>query len=174
MPDREKVIRGLECCVLHDPEDYHKCNECLYRPEPGIITNVPCSNRMMWDALALLKGQKPRVLTLEEVRNSEGKALVLERCLRFGDGKSSTWWSWVLYKNDIGENSVFADIGYISNTYHQIDKYGKEGGSGRLRLHLQEGIQNQSAAGQNAGPDDDPARQHVRLLRHGQVVLPPG
>jgi hypothetical protein len=57
--EREKVIMGLECCsnaVL-------KCGEnCPYWD----IEN--CESIMQDDALALLKAQEPRVMTLEEVK----------------------------------------------------------------------------------------------------------
>ena len=78
------------------------------------------------DIEELEKLHEPRVLTLEEVKNSEGNALVLERRLTIGDGKSSTWWSWALYKNRADECAVFADVAYVGNTFHQINKYGKE------------------------------------------------
>lgn len=47
---REKVIRGLECCVLRNPEDRPRCNECPY--------DGACLNRLKHDALALLKAQE--------------------------------------------------------------------------------------------------------------------
>lgn len=56
---REKVIRGLECCILHDPDDKPRCEICPY--------DGACLNRLKHDVLQLLKEQEPRVLTLEEV-----------------------------------------------------------------------------------------------------------
>lgn len=29
MTDREKVIRGLECCVLKDPDDVRECGRAV-------------------------------------------------------------------------------------------------------------------------------------------------
>ena len=55
--DRNKVIKGLECCVGNTG-----CPMCPYYSA--------CDNDLMdllADALALLKEQEPRVLTLEEV-----------------------------------------------------------------------------------------------------------
>ena len=58
MPDREKVIKGLEQ-FISDFKPY-------------------CGNEADWgrvfDALALLKEREPRVLTLEEVRDKQIKA----------------------------------------------------------------------------------------------------
>lgn len=56
---REKVIEGLECCILHDPDDKPRCEICPY--------DGACLNRLKHDVLQLLKAQEPRVLTLEEV-----------------------------------------------------------------------------------------------------------
>ena len=59
MPDLEKVIKGLECCVLQDPDDKKRCDDCPYRHPDGVITNSPCVNGLMGNALALLKAQEP-------------------------------------------------------------------------------------------------------------------
>ena len=53
MPDRENVIRALECCIKHDPDDKTRCDECPYEGA--------CLNRLKSDALALLKAQEPVV-----------------------------------------------------------------------------------------------------------------
>ena len=63
MEKREKVIKGLECCILHDPDDKPRCESCPY--------DGACVNRLKRDALKLLKAQEPRVMTLEEVKTAE-------------------------------------------------------------------------------------------------------
>lgn len=65
MAEREKVIRGLECCITGDPDGSRECKKCPYRRNG--ITNEPCFNALHADALALLKEQKARVMTLEEL-----------------------------------------------------------------------------------------------------------
>lgn len=45
----EKVIKGLECCIKRDPDDYLRCDECPY-PDGSA-----CTNRLKIDALELLK-----------------------------------------------------------------------------------------------------------------------
>lgn len=60
MKDREKVIKGLEICTSRPCY----CTDCPYKKEYCLD-----SQNVMEDALALLKRQVPRVLTLEEVRN---------------------------------------------------------------------------------------------------------
>ena len=52
MTEREKVIKGLECCSKGDCAD---CDNCTYH---GIQTDVPCESTLMRDAFALLKAQE--------------------------------------------------------------------------------------------------------------------
>lgn len=63
MIDREKVIKGLECCSAQDRRVAF-CHEydCPYRDYEE------CPENLMRDALALLKAQEPRVMTLKEVK----------------------------------------------------------------------------------------------------------
>ena len=66
MPDLNKVIKGLECC-LHGPM---QCEKCPYMAEVG--KTVPnCVKTMRTDAIALLKAQEPRVMTLKEIISAE-------------------------------------------------------------------------------------------------------
>lgn len=63
MADREKVIKGLECCSQLD--DGNICPvECPYAQDVCYGTV-----QLMADALELLKAQEPRVLTRKEVQN---------------------------------------------------------------------------------------------------------
>lgn len=71
MPDVEKVIKGLECCKI----PFTKCHNggCPYFENDG------CKARLKGDALALLKAQEPRVMTLEELdRLREDDAVFVE------------------------------------------------------------------------------------------------
>ena len=60
MTDREKVIKALECCKIPFTKCYN--GGCPYFENDG------CKARLKGDALALLKAQEPRVMTLEEVK----------------------------------------------------------------------------------------------------------
>lgn len=65
MPDREKVIKGLECCSAMSGDECRRCpysSDC--RDEILPVGMLHLAN----DALELLKGQEPRVLTLEDVK----------------------------------------------------------------------------------------------------------
>lgn len=68
LPDREKVIRGLECCTDHD----HRadCYGC-YQEGPGL--GFACRESLMRDALALLREQEP----VEPIRK---RGSYVERC----------------------------------------------------------------------------------------------
>ena len=72
MPDREKVIKGLECCMSEK-----MCrNKCPYKGQ--------CDDggwyysRAIEEAIALLKEQEPRVLTLEDLWHMEHKPVYLQ------------------------------------------------------------------------------------------------
>ena len=56
MPDREKVIKGLECCMVGDGHS-PKCELCPYTT----IGDDTCDSMgaLFGDALALLKAQEP-------------------------------------------------------------------------------------------------------------------
>lgn len=60
--DLGNVIRGLECCILRDPDDHARCSKCPY--------DGNCVNRLKMDALELLKAQEPRVMSLEEIEDA--------------------------------------------------------------------------------------------------------
>ena len=67
MPDREKVIKGLECCVSGNTAICERLG-CPYADEHEGIGDT-CIDTLMRDALALLKAQEARVMTVDEVRS---------------------------------------------------------------------------------------------------------
>lgn len=69
MADREKLIRGLELCT-YDPDPGQKLKEIRSCPECPYY-RAGCSPQLIRDALALLKEQEPRVMTLEELQAIE-------------------------------------------------------------------------------------------------------
>lgn len=64
---REKVVRGLECCII--TASFCR-DDCPYIGKGD--ENDYCDEKLFKDALALLKAQEPRVMTLEEVVNGTG------------------------------------------------------------------------------------------------------
>lgn len=59
---REKVIKGLGCC-LNGCDD-----ECPYWTSPSGSASI-CMSEMKKDALALLKAQEPRVMTISDFKD---------------------------------------------------------------------------------------------------------
>lgn len=64
MPDLEKVIKGLECCILRDPDDHARCSQCSYGSN--------CVNRLKMDALELLSApDRVRVVRCRDCKHSK-------------------------------------------------------------------------------------------------------
>lgn len=93
MPDREKVIKGLEICS--HPGGCR--SECPYYEKEG----AECSYWLLKDALELLNEQEPRVLTFEEVQNDCPDYVYLE---------TSTGWLGYCIKDE-GESDKY--VGYL-------------------------------------------------------------
>jgi len=74
---REEVIRGLECCISGNPAICKRVG-CPYAEEHDGIGDT-CIDHLMADALALLKAQEPRVMTVEEVKAFEWDYCYLEQ-----------------------------------------------------------------------------------------------
>ena len=68
MPDKGKVIKGLECCAAMSGDECSKCpygDECV---DTDLLYGIP---HLASDALALLKKQEERIETLESLRRIE-------------------------------------------------------------------------------------------------------
>ena len=63
MADIESVINGLECCHQINQTE---CFKCPYARGNG------CTYALMGDVLVLLKAQRPRLMSLQEVLGSSG------------------------------------------------------------------------------------------------------
>ena len=61
MADREKVIKGLECCDFYFHE--RQCKKCPYSPH-----YQDCRDLLIQDAKEILKAQQSHVMTLEDIR----------------------------------------------------------------------------------------------------------
>lgn len=82
MPDRENVIKGLECCLGDTRADLpNLCTICPYAH--GSYATQTCGKKLREDALALLKAQEPRVMTLGQVRD-EADHMYLEKHSKTG------------------------------------------------------------------------------------------
>lgn len=67
MPDREKVIKGLECCTRYEVgKQLNNCWDCPY-VEPIGFNQFRCkSQEMKEDALALLKQEKQKFFDVQD------------------------------------------------------------------------------------------------------------
>lgn len=57
MADMERVLKGLECCILRNPDDHARCSQCSYGGN--------CVNRLKMDALELLDEQQETISSLQ-------------------------------------------------------------------------------------------------------------
>ena len=62
MDEREGVIYDIERCICRAPD---ACRDCSKYSDDSTV--IRCMEELLKDALALLKAQEPRVMTLEEV-----------------------------------------------------------------------------------------------------------
>ncbi len=121
MTKLEKVVRGLECCCEQHggPE---LCEQCPYTNEP-----FPCGNAIMRDALALLRDQMPRVMTLEEVYEDYDRVVWIEcddsKTQSVGQYRGRTGW----HANCVTIWVRFVTMSFAADYLHRrADKYGKE------------------------------------------------
>ncbi len=61
MPDMEKVLKGLECCLSLDSP----CGDCPYYSYE-YIQELDCERNLQHDAIALLKYQNGLMLALDQ------------------------------------------------------------------------------------------------------------
>ena len=66
MTELEKVIKGLECRLDINGSKYKHCLTCDYRHDIDHCQWACQTDGILEDALALLKAQEPRVLSVDE------------------------------------------------------------------------------------------------------------
>lgn len=120
---REKVIRGLELCA-YDPDpgqelkEIRSCPECPYY-------RAGCSPQLIRDALALLREQEPRVMTLDEVRRNHEWAVWIEcnssKTQNIGQYSGKVSW----YNKRLSDWERFLTIGSDEYLFRESDGYGK-------------------------------------------------
>ena len=60
MTDREKIIKGLECCMNDGSECYEPSNgKCPYYKDDVSESTSTCTDDLFYDIYALLKAQEP-------------------------------------------------------------------------------------------------------------------
>lgn len=114
MADRATVLKGLERCAGID------CTGCPYQ------RISPCQNKLVADALALLREQEPRVLTEEELKRIEPDSVY------WGEGYFvRNLWPMAFTAEAIQD----LDSGYLRDSYgrdYELDLYNKNGMGWRI------------------------------------------
>ena len=93
MIDRKKVINALENCVQYMGD----CINCEY------LKHVACKTSLMIDALALLKEQEARELTIDEWREWKENPKRNPICELWENDTSPMW---ILNPNDVHEPAL--------------------------------------------------------------------
>lgn len=121
MTNREKVIKGLECCMIAPG----LCSEeCPYRGQGD--ETAYCDEKIIKDVYTLLKAQEPRVMRLEEVRDSLKQPI-------WKDTKSSNahlYTGWVLaYDIQRGQGITGERLGMAEPSgrvvWYRLEDYGR-------------------------------------------------
>ena len=119
MPDRERVIKGLESCIGFG-DNY--CDVCPYS-----LNEFECDReKLKADALALLKAQEPHVMTLEEI----GSALKMPLWKETKRVHKDLYTGWVLaYDIQKGLGITGTRLGMSEPSgrvvWYSLDDYGK-------------------------------------------------
>lgn len=77
MADKEKVIKGLECCLKEEHPYENPCNDCPYNYVDSESDGGFCTERTQADALELIKEQDERIKFLERTINVMPKPVKL-------------------------------------------------------------------------------------------------
>lgn len=135
MEQFEKVCKGLECCILRDPDDHRRCGECPYNPHA--ISNEPCANGLKFNAIALIRQQQERIAELEAAQTARVMSLedvdTAEACMEpvFVEmldengkpGETPDIFSWRFVKHIMpltdGKIYVLNNIGFSSALYEE-------------------------------------------------------
>lgn len=120
MPDREKVIKGLEA--------HATASGCMKNCPYWRIETLNCSQELAADALALLEAQQPRVLTLEEVRSKQTKAIPVWKETK--SKNRALYGGWVLaYEVQTGQGITGDCLGMAEPSgrmvWYKLSDYGK-------------------------------------------------
>ena len=96
------------------------CEQCPYYNE-----RFPCTNTLLLDALVLLKEQRPRVLTLDEVRRNREWVVWIEcnysKTQSIGQYKGKVSW----HNKRLSDWERFLTIESGEYLFRESDKYGK-------------------------------------------------
>lgn len=124
MADREKVIKGLECCRIQQNEVPPMCEECPY--VDNALGTCEDMSGLLNDAYKMLKAQEPRVMTLDEI----GNALKMPIWKETKSAHKDLYTGWVLaYDIQKGLGITGTRLGMSEPSgrvvWYKLDDYGK-------------------------------------------------
>ena len=93
MPDREKVIRSIDRCVIKRG----KCHECDYYTQTE--QEMSCRNRLLMDALAILKEQNGCENCAIAIEDRQS-VVRCKDCRKHGDTDCPLWTDAVEWETD--------------------------------------------------------------------------
>lgn len=115
----EDVIKGLECCnSLHNDSIVKCATDCPYWE-----FDAKCRGLVMRDALALLKTQEPRVMTLWEAVGIIDRPVYLERNVLMPDKSVNRQECWALVCATDDEHMIRLATPYGEEKWH-VGAYG--------------------------------------------------
>ena len=132
MTDREKVVKGLECCLGDTRTDLpNLCTICPYAH--GSYATQTCGKKLREDALALLKAQEQKC---RECGEATSKAIQeLQAKLKAQEPQGTPEAEWLLYKGMRG-----ATCSYCKHTFDDVydvenyDYYCRHCGAKMIRM----------------------------------------
>ena len=101
MAEREKVIGGLEAHANSKTCETCAGENCPYYNRGGSYPKVTCSSFLAADALALLREQEPRVITLEKIQSGTVEVAWLE-CSDKEEVRAGLWFKRINESEDEG------------------------------------------------------------------------
>lgn len=124
MSDREKIIKGLECCRIQQNEVPPICEACPYADDAwGTCEDM---SGLLNDAYEMLKAQEPRVMKLHEI----GNALKMPIWKETKSAHKDLYTGWVLaYDIQTGLGITGTRLGMSEPSgrmvWYKLDDYGK-------------------------------------------------
>lgn len=114
MADREKVIRGLECCMSES-----LCYKCPYKSKDECENGKYYYSKSIEDAIALLREQEARVMTADEVQPDELVWIEVPQ--------SDEIWPALLRRSDwFDDPPTWEMCGYALAAYYPHEGYGRD------------------------------------------------
>ena len=125
MIDLDAVIRGLEHCLNYDPDDMTCPDRCPYSNSYNLKATW-CAGELMKDALALLKEDEPKILSIDEVKHigiTKSRIVFIDNRLEEKDNRQNPRAA-LLFLDNINDDRIRAVFFGDNDSYpHHFDEY---------------------------------------------------